>query len=364
MRIGIYSTQRSHRWGGSEELWYKTALKLLELGHEVGVCVRRWTPPVKEVLELKKAGCKVFYRDEKRFGFSNVRDFPWLDEFKPDFVLVSLAWFTSGGFFMKQCFEKSIPYFNIIQSAGEIDWPIDEIIEILRDNYKNAESNFFVSNANKSLIETIFATKFSNCEIVWNPFKVNYHKKASWLENLGTFKLACIARLEPASKGQDILLHILARKRWRKRSIEVSLFGGGFNEKSLKKLAENLKLENVHFCGYRNGIEEIWDEHHALILPSRLEGLPLVLVEAMLCSRIPITTKVGGIPEVVIDDEIGFLSKAPTVELFDETLERAWDRRSEWKTMGIKANAHIKKLVPEDPVPHFIKTLDKYVQLL
>ena len=56
----------------------------------------------------------------------------------------------------------------------------------------------------------------------------------------------------------------------------------------------------------------IWAEHHALVLPSRFEGMPLVVVEAMLCGRPCIVTDVGGNAELIRDGINGFLAKAPT----------------------------------------------------
>ena len=102
----------------------------------------------------------------------------------------------------------------------------------------------------------------------------------------------------------------------------------------------------------------IWKKNHALILTSRYEGLPLALVEAMLCKRTGIVTNVSGNPEVIIDNETGFLAKAAVPEFVDEALERAWSRRNEWEEIGIKANKYIKSIVSEDPIDSFFKEIE------
>ena len=89
-----------------------------------------------------------------------------------------------------------------------------------------------------------------------------------------------------------------------------------------------------------------------MILASRYEGLPLALVEAMLCGRVPVVTSVSGNPEVVSDNENGFLAKAATPEFLDEAMERAWNRKEDWKEMGIIAGKSIREKVPKDPIAY------------
>ena len=57
------------------------------------------------------------------------------------------------------------------------------------------------------------------------------------------------------------------------------------------------------------------------MLPSRFEGLPLALVEAMLCPRPAVVTNVAGNTEVIEDGETGFVAAAPTAGHLDEAME-------------------------------------------
>jgi glycosyltransferase involved in cell wall biosynthesis len=79
------------------------------------------------------------------------------------------------------------------------------------------------------------------------------------------------------------------------------------------------------------------------VLPSRFEGNPLALIEAMLCGRVPIATNVGRVAELVDDNRHGFVAPAATSELIDDALERAWQRRHEWQAMGQLAAAAIRQ---------------------
>ena len=118
-------------------------------------------------------------------------------------------------------------------------------------------------------------------------------------------------------------------------------------------------MENVEFRGHVGSIQDVWKNHHLLVLPSRLEGLPLVLVEAMLCGRPAVVTNVAGNSEVLDDNETGFLAAAPTAAHFDEAMERAWQRRNQWEDMGREAARRIRLAVPEDPVGVFADQLMK-----
>src|SRR5208337_4125733 len=94
-----------------------------------------------------------------------------------------------------------------------------------------------------------------------------------------------------------------------------------------------------------------------LVLPSRYEGLPLALVEAMWCGRPAVVTEVGGNAELCVDDETGFVAPAATVSSFTDTLQRAWERRKEWPGLGQAARARVENQIPKDPVGVFCEQL-------
>jgi glycosyltransferase involved in cell wall biosynthesis len=122
-------------------------------------------------------------------------------------------------------------------------------------------------------------------------------------------------------------------------------------------MVDAIGLTKVRFLGHLEHVEDIWRNHHALVLASRFEGIPLVLVEAMLCARPCIVTDVGGIRELVNDGVNGFLAKAPTVELLDEAMNRAWESRSRLREMGNVAAVDVRHFVGRDPGEEFAREL-------
>ena len=255
------------------------------------------------------------------------------------------------------CRQMNVPYAAVIQCNSETWWPTDDISAGMAAAYRGAKKVFCVSRRNRQLLECQIGEPLPNAVAAWNPFNVPATQPPPWPRENGAVELACVARLEPVAKGQDLLFQVLAQEKWRGRSVEVNLFGAGAGEKNLKKLAENLGLQNVRFRGHTGDVRKIWEENHLLALPSRYEGLPLVLVEAMWCGRPAVVTDVGGNCEICLDGETGFVAAAPAVGLLDSALERAWERRDEWQNMGRLARCRAEQVIPKDPVGDFCKQL-------
>jgi teichuronic acid biosynthesis glycosyltransferase TuaC len=92
--------------------------------------------------------------------------------------------------------------------------------------------------------------------------------------------------------------------------LHLLIVGAGDDcEPVVARMAEVGVGDRVHFAGARPHHEiPAWlSAADVLILPSWHEGLPNVVVEAMACERPVVATRVGGIPEVVVDGESGIL---------------------------------------------------------
>jgi len=101
----------------------------------------------------------------------------------------------------------------------------------------------------------------------------------------------------------------------------------------------------------------IWEQNHLLVLPSRYEGVPLSVAEAMWCGRPAVVTDFGRTAELCVDNETGFIATAATVPSFNDALERAWERRDDWPRMGQAARERAEMQIPKDPVGDFCESL-------
>jgi glycosyltransferase involved in cell wall biosynthesis len=190
---------------------------------------------------------------------------------------------------------------------------------------------------------------------VANPFNVDYHASPEWPTTEPDFRIALVGRVHFQSKGQDIIVDVMKQEKWRKRNLKITFYGHDQGNK--RQLVELIKMHGLEdqllMGGYSDHVEDIWRANHALLLPSRYEGAPLVVIEAMLCNRIAITTDIGRNRELMDDNESGFLALGASIDLLDEALERAWQSRHQWKQMGELAGQHIRQRYPEDPIREF-----------
>jgi glycosyltransferase involved in cell wall biosynthesis len=362
-------------WGGSEPLWSSAAENLARQGNEVRVSAKPWGEPVQQIERLRSAGCQVFYRyDQYRlpsFITRQIRRIFPAPEYKKahvrsigdgvDLVVLSLGdnWGLADGLTWLEAIRSSgHKYVVIAQSAVVYWWPADNDAEKVAKCYDNACAAYFVSQANLELSRRQFGSPLRNAKVVRNPFNVRYDARSPWPDDFADgLALAFVGRLDVISKGQDLLLEVLGLPHWRERKVRLSLIGAGPHERGLRRIVEQLGLTNVEFAGQQNNVEEIWSKHHALVLPSRFEGMPLVVVEAMLCGRPCIVTDVGGNRDLVRDGINGFLAKAPTVELLDEALNRAWHSRGRLQEMGCTAATDVRQWVSADPGEDFAREL-------
>jgi glycosyltransferase involved in cell wall biosynthesis len=86
-----------------------------------------------------------------------------------------------------------------------------------------------------------------------------------------------------------------------------------------------------------------------ILLPSLNEGTPLALVEAMLCGRPSVVTDVGDNADWVREGVDGFIAGGANINAVDESLERAWSKRSEWASMGISAHNRAMSMIDPEP---------------
>lgn len=122
-------------------------------------------------------------------------------------------------------------------------------------------------------------------------------------------RFIAVGRLSP-EKGHGGLLASFAEAAALTPGISLTLVGDGPNRESLVQQVAALGLtEIVHFTGALSS-EAVLAEiaaHDVLVLPSLMEGLPLVLIEALALQRPVITSRVAGIPELVVEGINGWL---------------------------------------------------------
>lgn len=109
-----------------------------------------------------------------------------------------------------------------------------------------------------------------------------------------------------AGKGHDVLLEALPVLRARLPGVRVLLAGAGELEPELRQVAGR-HGDQVRFLGHRTDMPELMAACDVVVLPSRAEALPTVLMEAAAAGRPVVATRVGGVPEIVEHGQTGLL---------------------------------------------------------
>ena len=361
----LFITDIGSPWGGSEELWSKSAIDLAERGYNVSVVTNYFGKPYHlKIANVIDNGVQVYFRKNKlrdnirkvaqklnqTIISKNVRTNTEaiLKKIAPDLVVFSQSSCFSAYKDMLYCSDNGYKYCSVSQLNSEFNWPNDNTFLNIRKAFVNAEKTFFVSHGNLNLFQTQIAHKLTNAEVISNPFNFDNIKQLDWPKT-STLNFAYVGRLDFTHKGIDVLLNAFATKEWKSRDFKLNIYGKG-NLSLAKELVNFLGLEDkVIFKGHVNNIHSIWEENHILSLASRYEGMPLVLIEAMLCRRTAIVTDVAGHAELITDKENGFLAEASHVKLFRKKLEEVWVNKDDLKTLGEKSYQTINQKLENKP---------------
>jgi glycosyltransferase involved in cell wall biosynthesis len=368
--ILFISTMSSTPWGGSEELWTRAAVSLKKRGHNVSASIIKWKTEHQKIKDLKNhripvtswaKSKSVIDQIITKLSISNFLNIDirslYLRRIKPDLVVISQGYILDGLEWATICKTLNIPYCIIVHANSEQWWPEDIQLDLIRKCYISSAKIFCVSKTNQELLEWQCGAHLPQSEVIRNPWSSDINEAIQWPKSNGLCRFACVARLDQRAKGQDLIIRLLAMEKWKRRPVHVNFFGQGPLSQSLVNLAAMQNVTRISFFGYVQSIANIWKDNEALLLPSRFEGLPIAIVEAMMAGRVVITTNIGGNAEYIIDNVNGFIANAPTLDSLDESLERAWQLRSSWENIGINAREHIVATITSDPVFTFCENL-------
>ncbi|NHM28354.1 glycosyltransferase family 4 protein [Desulfofundulus sp. TPOSR] len=149
-----------------------------------------------------------------------------------------------------------------------------------------------------------------------------------------------IARLAP-QKGVSYFLQAAAIL-CRDYQVNFVVVGDGPLREALEQQGRALGLSGrLFFTGERRDIPRILAAMDIFVLPSITEGLPLTILEAMAAGKPVVATRVGGLPEAVIDGETGFLVPPRNPQALARALVRLLSERRKAEEMGQKGRQRV-----------------------
>lgn len=125
-------------------------------------------------------------------------------------------------------------------------------------------------------------------------------------QKAGKFIAITVANFYP-TKGLPYLIEAASILSSKINDLVFWILGDGKERKFLERLIRHHKLENVKLLGFKNDSFEYLNKSDIFILPSVKEGFPYTILEAMAAGLPIVATRVGGVPEIITEDENGFL---------------------------------------------------------
>jgi len=221
----------------------------------------------------------------------------------------------------------------------------------------------FVAKINPDKITVIYdaidARMFSGCPLnegLRNELGLTGYSKS----------VALIGAIDPV-KGQDIFIRsariILSRYPGTKFLLvgDNDYSGSRSREEYYLNLTRMIKefglQENIAWLGFRKDVPAILSFVDVVVLPSRLEGLGTVLIESMAAGKPVVGTRVGGIPEVIGEDEAGIVLQERTPECLADAVNFLFDNPEECRRRGENGRRRVLKYFDIDKMVKHVEAV-------
>ncbi|MDP8969929.1 MAG: glycosyltransferase family 4 protein [Actinomycetota bacterium] len=251
-----------------------------------------------------------------------------LDATRPDLVHVNLVDPRSNRILLAVAGAGGAPAVATVHMTGAVGSPASRLL--LGRIYRRLQAVVVVSAEIQRLVATRLGVPARRMHLVGNGVEPR-RQPAAPRPSGAPLRVGGLGRLTP-QKGFDLLIEATARLVAAGERLEVTIAGEGRDHDRLVRAAAGLPVRLAGFCedvpAYLAGLD-------VFCLPSRAEGLPLALLEAMMAGLPCLATTVGGIPSAVGDaaivvppDDVEALTVALRRLLHDARLRSVLSRRA------------------------------------
>lgn len=225
----------------------------------------------------------------------------------------------------------------------------DAIVAISEQQKKELAGDFKIANESKFRVIPL------GFEL--NKFQEDQeHKRRKFRDefSLGHDEIAIgiIGRLVPV-KNHDLFLQAIKHAATHSsKKIRAFIIGDGETKKKLEERAKQLGISFINgydknalltFTSWRTDIDVINAGLDIITLTSLNEGTPVSLIEAQAANKPVVSTKVGGIRDIVVEGETALLSDTDDVHAFKENLLRLVEDDELRKCLGKKGSDHVRQ---------------------
>lgn len=142
---------------------------------------------------------------------------------------------------------------------------------------------------------------------------------------LDAFVLISVGELN-TNKNNGVI--ISAMEKLNSKNIHYILCGIGENREELQEQADKAGLhDNVHFLGFRNDVNKLYEAADCFVMPSFREGLSRSVMEAMASGLPCVVSKIRGNTDLITDNKGGFLCEPSDSEGFAQAIGLLCDNK-------------------------------------
>lgn len=198
-----------------------------------------------------------------------------------------------------------------------------------------------LSNEIKKTVCAEYKLKENEVPVIFNGEDLSGFRKKDNYQKGERLKILHIGRFMDA-KNHKCIMETAIELLHMGQKIELFLVGNYETEigsKCIEMVRENKCDKYIHFMGLQDNVKPFLENADIFILPSKYEGVPMSLIEAMATGLPIIASNVGGIPDMIDNYESGILI-TPNKEELKKTIEELSENEGLRKKMG--ENAYIR----------------------
>ncbi|MDP6339989.1 MAG: glycosyltransferase [Candidatus Marinimicrobia bacterium] len=340
LNIFFSNSISAHKWGGGEKWMIGAARGLKARGHEVtlsgkanSVFLRKAKDANLDILPLN------IYADYNLFKIWHTKRI--LKRKRVDVIVLNL--------------NKDIRVAGIAARMAKVPVIIARNgIQLFSDKWKHKKTIGIVDGiiTNSESIRNAYNTfpwmAQEKTTVIYNGLKMNGMVEPADVHtiwNIPKDNLVFVAagRLT-GQKGFDLLIEATSRMNGSARPFTVLIAGMGKNRKALEKQIDESQLNgSVKLIGFQNNLPAILKAADYIIMPSRQEGMPNVVMESMALGKPVLAANVNGVPELMNHRKTGFIFEPRKVNAICKAMDFALENygSDEIANWGSAAKKHV-----------------------
>ena len=310
--------------GGAEIMCENLTLELKNMDIDVKiVSLYSYETPITE--RLKENGVEIIFLDKKPgMDLSIIKKLKKVfDREKPDVVHSHIS---SQKYAMPAAKKSKVPVrVHTVHNVAQKE--LTKIDKFLAKRFykKQGVIPVALSEAVKETVAMVYGNLQKEVPVVFNGINLSKCIKKESYGVEGNLKIVHIGRFSEQKNHKGLIDAFKIFNSQRPES-ELWLIGDGPKREEMEEyVKENNLTSSVKFLGLQSNVYGFLHEADIFTLPSIYEGIPMTLIEAMGTALPIVATNVGGIPDMITDNESGILTRIDAKEIADAFLRLSND---------------------------------------